>query len=73
MTPTARAVGNVQADSIAIPLFWRLADVADDEDVPTPVGAKDDPPPTVLAKLYIMPAVGALEARKANFATEFLA
>ena len=32
----------VEFDRIALPLFWRFADVADDEDVPMPIGAKNE-------------------------------
>jgi hypothetical protein len=100
----------VQSDCIALALLWRIANVADDEDVPMSVGAKNEvsglggsfkrtvlfdlqasaefardvqprgfggeehvPPPTVLPKLYGVPAVGALEAWEANPVTEFLA
>jgi hypothetical protein len=32
----------VQSDCISLALFWRFSDVADDEDLPMPVGAKNE-------------------------------
>lgn len=101
---------HVQSDCIALALWWRLPHVADNQDVPMPIGSENEvsglggsfqrtvlfdlqasaqfardvkpfrlgveehvPPPTVLAKLYGVPAVGTLEAWETNFAPVLLA